>query len=89
MPALGQAGDWLTRLPVCDRVPALAELVNDALGTHWQMDVRVGQELSRSSNLRHQTPGTVLAAETEVIASLLADRMTNQRKRRVGRQRGQ
>jgi hypothetical protein len=47
MPALGQAGDWLTGLPVCDRVPVLAELVNDALGTHWQMDVRVGQELSR------------------------------------------
>jgi hypothetical protein len=34
-----------------------------------------------SSNLRHQTPGTVLAAETEVIASLLADRVTNQGKR--------
>ena len=53
------------------------------------MDVRVGQELSRSSNLRHQTPGTLLATETEVIASLLADRVTNQGKRRVGRQRGQ
>ena len=45
--ALGQAGSWLARLPVCDPVPALVQLVNDALRAHRQMDVHVCQALAR------------------------------------------
>jgi len=43
MPALGQAGERLACLAVCDRVPASAELIDDALRPDRQMDVHVRQ----------------------------------------------
>jgi hypothetical protein len=46
MPGLGQAGDWVACFAVGDGVPALVQLVNDVLGTHWQMNVRVRQALA-------------------------------------------